>query len=156
MGKISLEQYLGSAQAYIMKHAVAGTKAYYNKVPEGFLIPSVFFPVPWTTTTKAMIGNAFTKRVHFECDFFDRDAWAANADAELVQDALQADRCIIPVLEKDGSPVGYGFHISDLRVQQNDDGDVSMQFIFDHTTETEREKGPAVQGISLNQQKKGG
>jgi hypothetical protein len=151
MSRISLEQYVGSTIAYILAHAETGTTPYYGKVPEDFKVPSVFFPVPWTDISKALLGSVFTKTVHFECVFLAGDSWTANACAEQVRDAMVHDRCVIPCLTEDGKETGYGFYISTPKLQETDTGSVSMQFSFDHTQEDIVDAGPKISNVSMTQ-----
>lgn len=156
MSSIDMDQYVGSAIRYITDHAIKDTAVYLGDVPEDFRVPSVYFPVPRTPMRKSLLGGVYTRTIHFECQFFGADTWAANAAAELVRDALRKDRCIIPCYEQDGSESGYGIHTTAPELDALDKGIVQMLFDIDHVIEEPREKGDPITQVNTTTASKGG
>ena len=104
-----LDQEIASIIRFTLEKADSPS-AYYWNVPEGFLIPSAFFPVPevesggYTLNTYAITFTMFIK-------FFCIDKQSAYDLAFGVLAAINRCRCKIPLIDADGEQTGRKFRI---------------------------------------------
>lgn len=107
----ALEQEIASVIRFILD-SVPGTTPYYWSVPEGFVVPSVFFPQPELTP----LGDTFasyTVEYDWYIRFFastDEDAYASAAAA---LNALCAARLLVPLIDETGAAAGGGVRLKD-------------------------------------------
>ncbi len=115
-----LEQELASIIRFILD-ATTGLTPYYWDVPEGFVVPSVFFPPPVTTSD----GDTFTTYAlgyEWYIKFFASTDGEAQTSAMTALDAICAARRLIPIIDEQGAPTGRGIRLKDPAVKRVDDG----------------------------------
>lgn len=107
----ALEQEIASVIRFILD-SVPGITPYYWDIPEGFVVPSVFFPQPELTP----LGDTFASYA-VEYDWYirffastDEDAYASAAAA---LNALCAARLLVPLIDKTGAAAGGGVRLKD-------------------------------------------
>lgn len=107
----ALEQEIASVIRFILD-SVPGTTPYYWDIPEGFVVPSVFFPQP----ELASLGDTFASYA-VEYDWYirffastDEDAYASAAAA---LNALCAARLLVPLIDETGAAAGGGVRLKD-------------------------------------------
>ena len=109
----ALEQEIASVIRFILD-SVPGITPYYWDIPEGFVVPSVFFPQPELTP----LGDTFASyAVEYDwyIQFFastDEDAYASAAAA---LNALCAARLLVPLIDETGAAAGGGVRLKDPR-----------------------------------------
>ncbi|MDD3029765.1 MAG: hypothetical protein PHS57_05755 [Alphaproteobacteria bacterium] len=94
---------------------------YYWNVPQDFVIPSVYFPVPEITT----YGDTFTSyrfeyMWYIKC--FAKTANDAHAMGLAVVSAIKEHRNIVPLIDEDGALTGKGFRLLDPSARAIEDG----------------------------------
>ena len=107
----ALEQEIASVIRFILD-SVPGITPYYWDIPEGFVVPSVFFPQPELTP----LGDTFASYA-VEYDWYirffastDEDAYASAAAA---LNALCAARLLVPLIDETGAAAGGGVRLKD-------------------------------------------
>ena len=107
----ALEQEIASVIRFILD-SVPGITPYYWDIPEGFVVPSVFFPQPELTP----LGDTFASYA-VEYDWYikffastDEDAYASAAAA---LNAICAARLLVPLIDEAGAAVGGGVRLKD-------------------------------------------
>ena len=154
---ISLEQSHGSVVAYIKSKAVAGTRAYFLKMPQSFSVPSVFFPVPGTTTYRFGLKPVFRTRFMCEAIFFGSDDWQAYENAVTVRQAMIGDGMKIPFLLEDGSEVANKYvEIDAPEIRKIEDGTFSLLFGFNIYQAPDEEEATAIVNVNIGESHKGG
>lgn len=106
-----LEQEIASIMRFTLDRAGSPTP-YYKEVPQDFLVPAVYFPVPEigsrgdTLSTYALEYSWFIK-------FFHWDTQTAHDMAFRVFTAMLSARNLVPLIDTDGRPVGKGIRLKD-------------------------------------------
>ena len=126
----ALEQEIASVIRFVLD-SVPGITPYYWSIPEGFIVPSVFFPQPELTP----LGDTFASyAVEYDwyIQFFastDEDAYASAAAA---LNALCAARLLVPLIDETGAAVGGGLRLKDPGgVKKVDTGVVQLALTWD-------------------------
>lgn len=135
---ITLEQSLGSAIRYIQE-IDESNYAYFDYIPEDFIIPSLYFPVPLTDSRQVTLSS-FRVTLALDCWFLDKTDWEANARAVAVRDQMIMDRLIIPIISPKEEETGKGFRIDQPEIQQIDEGTVKLSFEIKTYLRPEEEK----------------
>ena len=126
----ALEQEIASVIRFVLD-SVPGITPYYWSIPEGFIVPSVFFPQPELTP----LGDTFASYA-VEYDWYikffastDEDAYASAAAA---LNALCAARLLVPLIDETGAAVGGGLRLKDPGgVKKVDTGVVQFALTWD-------------------------
>lgn len=113
-----LEQEIASIMKFTLEKA-GNPSPYYYKVPEGFLIPSVYFPVP-EVTTRGDTFRTYALEYTWFIKFFGFDEARAQALAFTVLTAIKTGRNRIPLIGTDGKPTGQGFRLKDPTLKRLD------------------------------------
>lgn len=106
-----LEQEIASAIKFILESA-GGATPYYYSVPQGFLVPAVYFPPPEiisagdTLLTYSLTYSWYVK-------FFHKDTQKAQTLALATLTALQSRKNIVPLIDENGKATGRGFRMMD-------------------------------------------
>ena len=114
-----LEQEMASIIKFILEKA-GSPPPYYNEVPEGFLLPSVYFPSPEVTSDGDTFRTYALKYAWF-INFFHVDKASAYNLAFPVLTAIRKARNLIPLIGVDGKPTGDIFRIKDPSLKGVDD-----------------------------------
>lgn len=124
-----LQQCLASAVRYIQEHSRAGITAapYFDELPENFIVPSIYFPVPRTESRRATL-SAWRTDIHMECWFAAATDWEAFRYADRVRDSILADGCAIDIMGRDGAPSGEKFRVTEPGVRKEESRIVRLAF----------------------------
>ncbi len=125
--KITLEQSLASAVRYIQDCDEESIKVYFDEVPEDYAVPSLYFPVPQTSSRKVSLSTYMTE-ITVNCRFMDVTDWRANDRATTVRDCLLLDDCVIPIVSAEGEVAEKGLHTDQPEVRRIDEGIVQLSF----------------------------
>lgn len=106
-----LEQELASIIRFILMHTADPTP-YYHSVPEGFLVPSVYFPVPEITSSGDTF-NTYSLEYTWFIKFFHKDSQQTQALALMALTALQRRKNVIPIIDVTGIFTGQSFRLQD-------------------------------------------
>jgi|GEM_PF-370177 len=113
-----LEQEIASIIKYILN--IAGNPSpYYDEVPEGFLVPSVFFPPPEIMSGGGTLST-YTLSYTWFIKFFHSDTPSAQSLGLEVLAAMQRERNRIPRIDDTGHENGEIFHIKDPSLKKVD------------------------------------
>ena len=126
---ILLEQEIASAMKFLIDAAGCPNPYYYN-VPEDFFTPAVFFPQP-EISTRGDTLSTFALEFRWYVKFFDKDSQSAQHTAIRVLAALQEKRCVVPLIDENGSLTGRGFRMKDPSMRLVDEGAVQINLSWD-------------------------
>lgn len=118
---ITLEQSLASVVRHIADHAEEGTKLYFDKIPEDYWVPSVYFQPPRSESEKVTLSS-YRTTLSFRCWFMAKDNWAAYLAAAREKELILLDDCVLPVFAKDGGETGSGIRVGEPVIEQIEDG----------------------------------
>lgn len=124
-----LEQEMASIIKYALDNS-GNPAPYYYEVPEGFVVPAAYFPVPEITTRGDTLLTYAAEFVWF-IKFFHSTTQEAQALAFEVLSALQANRNIIPLIDTSGNYTGETFRVKDPEIKTADDGAVQLTISWD-------------------------
>lgn len=127
---IELEQGLAAVVRYVQDHGDAGTKLYFDEIPERFCVPSVYFQVPVTSGRKATL-RSYGTRVTMYIWFMAAADWDAYARVADMRDCIMLDGCRLPVVDEAGGVTGRALLVSDLETKRIDEGIVQLSFSFE-------------------------
>ena len=112
-------------------------KVYTKEVPENFVVPSLYFPTPFSFD-----GNdtnmTFRKTYSLAIKLFHKDAQQAFAEAERIADTVRRKRMLIPLINPDGSPNGQFMRITRIE-ERITDGVASIGVTWDSRYHYDRE-----------------
>ena len=123
----NLGQCLASAVSYIQDHSSIVAPPYFDEIPEAFVVPSIYFPVPRVICKKVTLAS-FRFTVMVNCQFMAVDEWAAYQYAAEVREHLLVDHCAIPILKKDGLPEGSYMRITEPEIRKIDNRSIQLSF----------------------------
>lgn len=115
-----LEQEIASVMNFLIE-ATGRPKPYYRNVPEGFVVPSIFFPIPELTSSGDTMRTYKTEYSWYVKFFgkYDEDAYALGLAA---LNAIKSKRNLVPLIDETGSELDEGIRISDPTLRPLDDG----------------------------------
>ena len=116
---VTPEQEAASVMKYVLDKAGNPTP-YYHNVPEGFIVPSVFFPRP---EIEAGPDTLLSYGVDYQwfIKFFAQTAGEAYETARRVLTAIEDGRRLIPLFNAAGEATGERLRIRDPSVKAIDD-----------------------------------
>ena len=125
---LEIEASTASVIAYILRHIPTEWQPIYEAVPEGFMRPTVYFPVPeteWEPQTLRDYKRVYVMYVVFFGDTI-RQAQEAAGSADM---AIKAMRGVVPLLDKYGKPAGYPvrMRMRDQRTRVLDANEATVQ-----------------------------
>ena len=124
----NLRDCLASAVRYVQDHALSIEAApYFDEIPENFIVPSIYFPVPRTETRKASLSSWRTD-IFMECWFAAATDWQAFGYAEAVRDSILADGCAIDIVAADGTATGAKVRVTEPAIRKQEDRIVRLAF----------------------------
>ena len=139
-----LQACLASAVRYIQNHAGIEAAPYFDEIPENYIVPSMYFPVPRTESHKVTLSSWRTD-ITLECWFAAATDWEAFRYADSVRDSILADGCAIDIMNRDGSLSGSKVRVSEPNIRKQESRVVRMSFVIREYFKMEKEKGiPAV------------
>lgn len=104
-----LEQEMASIAKFILSTANMA-KPYYNRIQEGFVIPSIFFP-PAEIESSAFSLSSHEITYAWVVKFFGYNTENANSMAIQAMYEIVRNRCIIPLYDLAGNLTGVKIHI---------------------------------------------
>lgn len=124
---INLEQCLASVVRYIQLRAKNSPQLYFDDLPENFVVPSLYFPIPRSTSRRVTLQSWLTK-ITMEVWFMASTDWLAYADAVSVRDCILQDECAMDIMERDGTVSGKMVRITEPQVITQGTGIVKLSF----------------------------
>jgi hypothetical protein len=112
---ITLEQCLASAVRYIQNHVSIEAAPYFDEVPEDYVVPSMYFPVPRTSSKKVTFRTYLTT-VYMEVQFLAATDWMAYSYAGNIRDSIMLDDEAMDIMEKDGTLSGKKIRVGNVTV----------------------------------------
>lgn len=106
-----LEQEIASAIRFILD-STNGPTPYYHNVPQGFLVPAVYFPPPEILSAGDTLLT-YSLEYSWYVKFFHEDTQKAQALAFAALTALQGRKNVVPLIDENGAPTGRGFRMLD-------------------------------------------
>ena len=146
---ITLERSLTAAVRYIQDHSGEGTKLYFDEIPESFYVPSIYFPVPRTTSKKVSL-DTYRTTVCMEAWFLASEDWLAEDAAVRIRDAILLDDCKIPFVSKDGLLLEKGFRVGEPEVKPAGDRTVKLLVNLNTYMQKARPVHPAMENINIS------
>lgn len=128
---LKLEQYLASAVRYIQLRSDVSPVLYFDNIPENFAVPSIYFPVPRTSSRRVTLQTYLTT-IRMEAWFMASSDWLAYAAAAHIRDCILLDGCAIEIMEKDGTPTGKGMRVTEPEISRVDEGIQKLSFELKH------------------------
>jgi hypothetical protein len=124
-----LEQEIASVMRFVLKHS-NNPFPYYESVPEGFCVPSVYFPQPEIMTGGGTL-KAYGLSYSWFIKFYHKDTQSAHALGVAVLTALKSRRNAVPLIERDGALTGRMFRLKDPALRTIDDMAVQLTLMWD-------------------------
>ena len=147
--EVILEQALGAVVKYIQDNDAGGAKLYFDEIPGSFYVPSIYFPVPYSSVRK-MTLSTYCIATNVQCWFMERKDWEANARAVHVRDALLMDGCVVPLMERDGTGTGKSVRVTEPETKRIDEGIIQLAISLKEYVAPEDMEQRKVQGIDVN------
>ncbi|OLN21853.1 phage portal protein [Domibacillus antri] len=95
-----MNQEVGSIMASF--HSVFPVKVYDEKMPEDFVVPSMYFPPPFSFDGPDTVST-FMKTFSLSVKLFHQSSHQASDEAERIADTIRAKRHLVPLLNADGT-----------------------------------------------------
>lgn len=146
---IVLERALASVVTYIQNNDVEGVKPYFNEIPGSFYLPSIYFPVPYSSVSKVTLST-YCITTNIQCWFMEKKDWDANARAVHVRDMLLLDECAIPFMEKDGTDTGKKIRVTEPEIKRIDEGIIQLAISLREYASPEALEQQKVQEVDVN------
>lgn len=122
-----LEQCLGSAVRYIQDNVDGEPTLYFDDIPEKFMVPSIYFPVP-RTTGRRVTFETYLNTIYFEAWFMASTDWLAYSAASDMRDCIMLDNCNIRCVNADGTFAKRAYRISEPEIIPIATGIVKLAF----------------------------
>lgn len=146
---VRLADALSSVVTYIQDNDVEGANPYFDEIPGSFYVPSIYFPVPYSSVRKVtLITYCITTNV--QCWFMERKDWDAGARAEHMRDVLLMDGCVVPLRERDGTGTGKSVRVTEPEIKRIDEGIVQLAFSLKEYVSPEDIEQQKIQEIDVN------
>lgn len=146
--EITLERSLTAAVRYIQDHTEEGTKLYFDEIPESFYVPSIYFPVPRTTSKKVSL-DTYRTTVYMEAWFLASEDWLAEEAAVKIRDEILLNDCKIPFVGEDGAVMRKGFRVEEPEVKPAGDRTVKLLVNLNTYMHKTKQVYPAVENIMI-------
>lgn len=142
MNSSILGQVLASAVKYVQENCEEELNFYFDEIPENFLVPALYFPVPQVTSKKVTLAS-YASTLFFEVWFLAKDEWKAYSYARNVQEYLLQAGCVLPVVEKDGTLADWFLRVTEPEVQKIDQRTIQLSFALKNYFSFGQEEGKA-------------
>lgn len=120
-----LEQELASIIKFTL-NAAGNPSPYYKSVPEDFVVPSAYFPIP-VITTGGETFVTYSMDYTWYIKFFASTTDEAYALGLAVLTAIKGKRNLIPLIDTNGDAAGGGLRIKDPELLELDSGAVQLK-----------------------------
>ena len=144
----AMGQVFASAIRYIQDNSGIYSPPYFDEVPEDFVVPSMYFPVPRVGSRRATLSS-YCSTLSMECWFMAMDEWEAYRHASGVQHCLLRDGCAIPAVGQGGEPSGWSVHATDPEVRKIDGRTVRLSLGLRHYFSFQREAAGKVGNVNI-------
>lgn len=122
------EQEIASIIRFLLT-AAGNPQPYYWTVPEGFTVPSMYFPVPEMSSGPDTLSTySLSYAWYVKC--FGKDDATAQAMAAQAVEAVRKARNLIPLIDEDGNETSYGLRIDDPSMSRIDDGTYQISITY--------------------------
>ena len=119
-----IEQETASIIKYVLDNS-GNPAPYYYSVPQNFIVPAAYFPIP-EITTRGETFRTFACEFAWFIKFFHNTTQEAYQRAYAALSAIKAARDLIPLIKQDGTLEGSGLWMRNPEVNQVDDGAVQL------------------------------
>lgn len=144
-----LEQCMGSVVRYIQNHADVKNPPIFDEIPENFMVPSLYFPVPWTRCKKVTLSTYRTQLI-FMCQFLASTDTEAYRKAVNVRDCMLIDELAIQLMNKDGS-LGEGcVRAEEPDIRRIERGVVQLSFNVNQYFTPVKDQASKIQKFNFN------
>lgn len=137
-----LGQVLASAVKYVQENCEEEINFYFDEIPENFLVPALYFPVPQVISKKVTLAS-YASTLFLEVWFFAKDEWKAYSYARNVQENLLQAECMLPIVKKDGTKEEWSIRITEPEVQKIDQRTIQLSFALKNYFSFAAEEGKA-------------
>lgn len=118
---MEMEQEPASVARFVLG-AVPGLTPYYEKIPEDFIVPSVYFPKP-VFTSRGDTLSGYALEYDWTLTFFASTDEEAQENATKALNALCYKRRLVPLIDEAGEAVeGRGVRLGDPELRRADSG----------------------------------
>lgn len=123
-----LEQEVASIMKFVLTKSNNPTP-YYNEVPEGFLVPSAYFPVPEINSRGDTLAT-YALGYDWYIKFFHSEVSLVNQLAFNVFSGIKASRNLIHLIDEDGQELRKGIRIKDpsMKIIDNCTAQISLSW----------------------------
>ncbi len=119
-----IEREIASVIKYVIEKSEKPSP-YYHEIPEGFLIPAVYFPIPEVETDNDTLSTYKLTYIWF-IKFFHKNTEKAYEMAVKVLKSLKDNRNQIPIVNDKGGKTGKSFYIKNPSIKKLDSGAVQL------------------------------
>ncbi|QNK87749.1 phage portal protein [Sporosarcina sp. resist] len=137
---------VGSIMSFF--HNLFPVKVYTKEVPENFVVPSFYFPTPFSFDSNDTTST-FMKTYNLPVKLFHKDAQQANSEAERIADTVRRKRMLIPLINPDGSGTGKFIRITRIETRITE-GVASIIVNWDSRYHYDREDYVALENFKIN------
>ncbi len=124
-----IEQELASVIKYVLDKS-EHISPYYHEIPEGFCVPSVYFPVPEVETGNDTLSTYKLTYIWF-IKFFHINTRKAYETAAKVLKELKSNRNQIPVVNETGVVMSKSFYVKNPSVKALESGTAQLIIEWD-------------------------
>lgn len=129
-----MEQIEASIANYILSAAGDNVTPYYNELPTGFKVPSVFFPEIEVGSDREDFDTYALKNAWY-VKFFHSTTNNAKILAKRALKRIVGSRYLIPILNEDGTKTGRKIRVLRTEIKKVDDGVYQMWIDWDESYE---------------------
>jgi hypothetical protein len=123
-----LEQEIASAIKFVLANS-ENPAPYYYEVPQDFLVPAAYFPVP-EISSKGDTFRTYALEYVWFIKFFHKDEVSAYALGFKALNALRSGGNLIPLVDEAGAFTGRGFRLKDPSLKRID-GAAQLTLLWD-------------------------
>lgn len=143
-----MEQELASIFSFVLKSADS-PQPYYRNIPQDFVVPSVYFPVPEITTCGDTF-NTYGAEYDWYIKFLHSTTQEAYSLALKALTAIKENRNLIPLLDENGAKNGEGIRIKDPDLRIVDECAVQLTIRFVSRRQYIQSNGPKSQDFAID------
>lgn len=136
------EQVLASAVKYVQENCKEELNFYFDEIPENFLVPALYFPVPQVISKKVTLAS-YASTLFLEVWFLAKEEWKAYSYARNVQESILQAECMLPIVKKDGTKEDWSLRVTEPEVQKIDQRTIQLSFALKNYFSFGKEEGKA-------------
>lgn len=123
-------------------------KVYTKEVPENFVVPSMYFPPPFSFNSNDSLST-FRKTYSLSIKLFHKDSQQAYQEAERIADTVHQKRDIIPIIDINGNETGDFLQIRNIETRELESGVAAIQVNWDSRYFYEKEPYTPLQSVDV-------